>query len=254
MIRHSWLPILALLMVITLALVATPATSEATQNEKGPRCSDGIDNDDDGLIDAADPDCGDDGGDTGGALSSLTMLGDTTGDGALGASVSGPIPEKLNFKSAKRQTVAFDFTGNAVGSACRNWLASEHLDNRGRTTSPPDPDGDGYITVEVSGSVDLAGGATWNALDVLSGSAANATIKLNPEVGRGETWWVFRFNPIKNNGDPNLSTYAKVWGNAVDGFTIAPTTGGTGTASIHNNWDQINDLVACTVAFQWEAR
>ena len=44
----------------------SPAYSQT--NEKGPRCSDGIDNDGDGLIDCADPDCncGSDDGDGGG--------------------------------------------------------------------------------------------------------------------------------------------------------------------------------------------
>lgn len=263
----SWRPMLAALLMVAGALALAPATSEAASGSASPllppentlaRCTDGRDNDRDGLVDAADPDCDDvlsgGGGDPGGSLSSLTMLGDTASDGDLGANISSKDAEKLIFKSAKRQTVVFDFTANAIGSDCRSWLESDHVDNRGRTTAAPDPDKDGVITVEVSGTVVLAGGATWEALDVTSTNAADATIKLNPDVGRGETWWVFRFNPIKNNGDPNLSTYAKVWGNGTDGFTIAPNASGTGTVSIHNNFDQINDLTACTVTFQWDAR
>jgi hypothetical protein len=48
--------------------VATPAVAAPPNKEKGPNCSDTIDNDNDGLIDGDDPDCGgsDDGGSTGG--------------------------------------------------------------------------------------------------------------------------------------------------------------------------------------------
>ena len=44
-------------LVVLTALAAEPAAA-APSSEKGPRCSDGIDNDGDGLIDDADPDCG----------------------------------------------------------------------------------------------------------------------------------------------------------------------------------------------------
>ena len=43
------------------------------ESEKGPRCTDGIDNDLDGLIDADDPDCGADSGGGGGAISGLLV-------------------------------------------------------------------------------------------------------------------------------------------------------------------------------------
>ena len=43
-------------LCLTLALVGVAGPSFAA-NEKGPRCNDGIDNDLDGLIDSADPDC-----------------------------------------------------------------------------------------------------------------------------------------------------------------------------------------------------
>jgi hypothetical protein len=48
--------VLATLLISTvLALTTSPAYAAA---EKGPRCSDGLDNDGDSLIDRADPDCG----------------------------------------------------------------------------------------------------------------------------------------------------------------------------------------------------
>lgn len=54
--------ILTVLVVFVLAL-GLPYWSYAAA-EKGPRCSDGLDNDGDGLVDSDDPDCG--GGDDGG--------------------------------------------------------------------------------------------------------------------------------------------------------------------------------------------
>lgn len=61
-------PISKLLKVTFLGLLCLSMTSSLTaapQNkEKGQLCSDGLDNDNDGLIDAADPDCGGGGGGT----------------------------------------------------------------------------------------------------------------------------------------------------------------------------------------------
>ena len=59
--------VLAVATVVACILLAGLGQSPAygQTNEKGPRCSDGIDNDGDGLIDCDDPDCkcgGDDGG------------------------------------------------------------------------------------------------------------------------------------------------------------------------------------------------
>ena len=47
-----------IIMILLLGLVALPAADTYAANEKGPRCSDGIDNDGDDLIDGDDPDCG----------------------------------------------------------------------------------------------------------------------------------------------------------------------------------------------------
>ena len=55
--------LIVMLVVATLALTAVQAWAEP---ERGRRCSDGIDNDGDGLIDDADPDCGGSGDDGGG--------------------------------------------------------------------------------------------------------------------------------------------------------------------------------------------
>ena len=54
-------------LLLALTLVAAPTWAAP---EKGKRCSDGIDNDGDGLVDDADPDCGGDGGgdDPGGTI------------------------------------------------------------------------------------------------------------------------------------------------------------------------------------------
>jgi len=53
------------IFVFFLAIVLAGATTLAgPKGEKGPNCSDGIDNDGDGLIDGADPDCGGDSGGT----------------------------------------------------------------------------------------------------------------------------------------------------------------------------------------------
>ncbi len=63
--------VLATLLISTvLALTTSPAYAAA---EKGPRCSDGLDNDGDMLIDGDDPDCG-----GSGAPTSL-VLKDSTG-------------------------------------------------------------------------------------------------------------------------------------------------------------------------------
>ena len=66
--RHGHSSVLAVAIVAAWLLLPgvgqRPAYGEPT-NEKGPRCSDGIDNDGDGLIDCDDPDCNcgsDDGG------------------------------------------------------------------------------------------------------------------------------------------------------------------------------------------------
>ncbi len=48
-------------VLVALALVA-PDAAEAMGPKKENKCSDGVDNDGDGLIDGADPDCGGDGG------------------------------------------------------------------------------------------------------------------------------------------------------------------------------------------------
>ena len=58
-------------LVVLTALTAEPAPA-APNSEKGPRCSDGIDNDGDGLVDGDDPDCGGD-GDGGGGSTTVTM-------------------------------------------------------------------------------------------------------------------------------------------------------------------------------------
>ncbi|MCH7592245.1 MAG: hypothetical protein IH989_05655 [Planctomycetes bacterium] len=64
--RHTVSRILAVAtMAAWLLLPGMGQTPAFGANEKGPRCSDGIDNDGDGLIDCDDPDCncgGDDGG------------------------------------------------------------------------------------------------------------------------------------------------------------------------------------------------
>jgi hypothetical protein len=65
-IKFHLTPISKLLFVTFLGLLCLTMTSyvaAAPQNkEKGQQCSDGLDNDNDGLIDAADPDCGGGGG------------------------------------------------------------------------------------------------------------------------------------------------------------------------------------------------
>lgn len=62
---------LGLVIIMTPTLVASPASA---QPEKGPRCSDGIDNDGDGFIDGEDPDCaGNDGGGTSGRDFRITI-------------------------------------------------------------------------------------------------------------------------------------------------------------------------------------
>ncbi|MDX1382789.1 MAG: hypothetical protein R3190_04040 [Thermoanaerobaculia bacterium] len=61
MTTRTLAPVLAILLL--LAFAAGPALAAP---EKGKRCSDGIDNDGDGLVDAADPDCGGDDGGSGG--------------------------------------------------------------------------------------------------------------------------------------------------------------------------------------------
>ena len=64
--RHTVSRILAIATVAAWLLLSGVGQSPAFgANEKGPRCSDGIDNDGDSLIDCDDPDCkcgGDDGG------------------------------------------------------------------------------------------------------------------------------------------------------------------------------------------------
>jgi len=61
-------PLSGLLKAIFLSLfclaLATQSAAAPPNKEKGRQCSDGLDNDGDGLIDADDPDCGADGGDT----------------------------------------------------------------------------------------------------------------------------------------------------------------------------------------------
>ncbi len=49
-------PILLIFIAVALTLIMSTAANAAA--EKGPRCSDGIDNDGDSLIDADDPNCG----------------------------------------------------------------------------------------------------------------------------------------------------------------------------------------------------
>lgn len=51
-----------LALLVVFAVIGVDSAYAA--NEKGPRCSDGIDNDGDGLIDSDDPDCGGGGGDS----------------------------------------------------------------------------------------------------------------------------------------------------------------------------------------------
>ena len=87
--RHGHSSVLAVAIVAACFLLASlgrsPAYGEPT-NEKGPRCSDGIDNDGDGLIDCADPDCncGGDGGDGGGGTIAVTVtFQDLPGDGLM---------------------------------------------------------------------------------------------------------------------------------------------------------------------------
>jgi len=55
--------VFSLLLALATSVVSIHASAA---NEKGPRCSDGIDNDGDGLVDGDDPDCGGDGGGGGG--------------------------------------------------------------------------------------------------------------------------------------------------------------------------------------------
>ena len=77
--KTSMLTVLVLCLVV--ALLASPAW--AAKEKGGKRCSDGIDNDGDTLIDDKDPDCG---GDDGGGGDPLPNTGNfritTTWDGA----------------------------------------------------------------------------------------------------------------------------------------------------------------------------
>ena len=68
--------LLTFVFLICTSLVLLPVTTEYAYaaNEKGPRCSDGIDNDGDGLIDGDDPDCGGDGGNLEARVAELEAL------------------------------------------------------------------------------------------------------------------------------------------------------------------------------------
>ncbi len=63
--------ICALALLTALAVDPAPA---APSSEKGPRCSDGIDNDGDELIDGDDPDCGGGGGGSATVTMEVTTL------------------------------------------------------------------------------------------------------------------------------------------------------------------------------------
>lgn len=66
MARKGWSLMIAVVVAFCMA-APTIVSGVVAAPEKGKRCSDGIDNDGDGLIDEADPDCaGDDGGGGGG--------------------------------------------------------------------------------------------------------------------------------------------------------------------------------------------
>jgi hypothetical protein len=62
-LSHIWRGALLLATVILFAMSVVSPVNAAPNNEKGPRCTDGIDNDGDTLIDADDPDCAGDEGD-----------------------------------------------------------------------------------------------------------------------------------------------------------------------------------------------
>lgn len=65
---RAWSVMLKFTMALLLGLaLAVPVDAASPHKEKGPNCSDGIDNDGDELVDGDDPDCGgsDDGGTTG---------------------------------------------------------------------------------------------------------------------------------------------------------------------------------------------
>ncbi|VUX55294.1 exported protein of unknown function [uncultured Woeseiaceae bacterium] len=67
-------------------IIANTASVAAPSNEKGPRCSDGIDNDGDTFIDGDDPDCGGDGdggSGGGGTEGNPSFVYSTIGDGGV---------------------------------------------------------------------------------------------------------------------------------------------------------------------------
>lgn len=80
--------ILKLFCVLCFAvlIIASAASVAAPANEKGPRCSDGLDNDGDGFTDGDDPDCGGDGdGGSGGSGTEAnpSFVYSTIGDGGV---------------------------------------------------------------------------------------------------------------------------------------------------------------------------
>ena len=81
--RHTVSRILAVATVAAwLLLLGVGQTPALGANEKGPRCSDGIDNDGDSLIDCDDPDCNCDGDDGGGGKANqpCVIFDDLLGD------------------------------------------------------------------------------------------------------------------------------------------------------------------------------
>ena len=98
--RHGHSSVLAVAIVAACFLLAglgrSPAYGEPT-NEKGPRCSDGIDNDGNGLIDCDDPDCNcgsddGDGGGGGGTIPVTVTFEDLLGDGLTSDCGTGDCP------------------------------------------------------------------------------------------------------------------------------------------------------------------
>ena len=80
MFRLAVFKLLLGLLVALVVLAPTAMDAAPPSSEKGPRCSDGIDNDGDGFIDGDDPDCGGDGGD--------------------GGSPTDPTPSEISFRDA----------------------------------------------------------------------------------------------------------------------------------------------------------
>ena len=107
---------------LAITLVALPLSAAA---EKGPRCSDGLDNDGDGLIDGADPDCAGGGGGGGGD-------GATTGDFRITIDWDGAITDhtfygaEIDCRNAYCDVVAEDvFTFHIPETYWRQWALED---------------------------------------------------------------------------------------------------------------------------------